>query len=343
MKELSSYELCLLIYLCYKSNRKSFSPANDTRKDECFRIWDKLRNIVNTHCGSEVISVIESAGLEITTTRKTLLIKVVDKTLLEEFLDEYSAHIKTDTLISYDYDRYNFNRLEAKFDNLLGKLRNSVNKNKVLKEYFIDNTFYLPVILWGLREKFIKFKDIRFSLAPDDEQLDVIPNIELMKRKLKNDGNDASIIDFCITLDLSNFTKLRGLSRIDEQAQERPQYAGINDEKVENPEWRIFTCIYEAVKEKRADNGICLIHESAFTDMHVDIDSTFGKNKGYLNRKVRIALGKKNDKRQKLIKQNKKNKLMYEIDMNLYNNFIRLRHIEFANYLKACESKSNLL
>ena len=142
---------------------------------------------------------------------------------------------------------------------------------------------------------------------------------------------------------MSNFTKLRGLSRIDEQAQERPQYAGINNEKVENPEWRIFTCIYEAVKEKRANNGICLIHESAFTDMHVDIDSTFEKNKGYLNRKVRIALGKKNDKRQKLIKRNKKNKLMYEIDMNLYNNFISFRHKEFVNYLKACESKSNLL
>lgn len=324
MKELSSYELCLLIYLCYKSNRKSFSPANDTRKDECFRIWDKLRNIVNTHCGSEVISVIESAGLEITTTRKTLLIKVVNKTLLEKFLDEYCNYMEEDALDSYNYNNLNFNRLDSNFKEHIATLKASINKNNILKEYFIDDTKYLPIILWGLRNKLIGFKDVSFSLAPNEEQLDKIPKIELRKRKLRNNCSDMNIIDFGILLDLSNFIKLRGLRRTETKVKSKntSQKIDLYKYKLRERDWRIFFTVKYAVENLLEGDSIS-VDKSLFIATKALTEASCHKQLTEFNTRIKGCTSRLDYKMNLL--QTSKDNSKYDIDMLLYTDFNNLK------------------
>lgn len=341
MKELSSYEICLLIYLCYKRDKKKFMGGLHPKAQGYCKAWKRLQDIVNTYCEDIAIKVIEPSEAADSAVRKntSLIIQVEKKELLEKFLDDYIAYFEDDALISYNYDKLNFNRQDKQFEVLIGKFRNSTDKNKILTTYFVDDTKYLPMILWGLRKECIGFKDIRFSLAPNDEQLDKIPDIELRKRKLRNNGLDLSIIDFCITLDLSDFIRLRGLRKAENKAKENPDTIEFEETELSIPEWKLFHCIFMAVKDLEV-TGIQIISESAFTSMGIRINKTFEKDRSGLNTKLRNVLTKTS--KYFLIKPNKDDEHKYNIDMALFKEFCNKYERKYKNFLIAYKAKRNL-
>ena len=105
MKELSSYELCLLIYLCYKSQRYHRNDLKEEYSDKHLEIWTKLQNIVNNHTNGSVLSVKETNTKNHYPSLTDLSIQVEDKQLLCKFLDDYSGCYKDDVLKEYTKDR----------------------------------------------------------------------------------------------------------------------------------------------------------------------------------------------------------------------------------------------
>lgn len=289
------------------------------------KAWKKLQDIVNTYCEDIAIKVIEPSEAADSAVRKntSLIIQVEKKELLEKFLDKYSDYFKDDALDSYNFNRTGFNGLGKQFNNLLGQLKRTTDTNKVLKDCFIDDTKFLPIILWGLRKNCIGFKDIRFSLAPKEEQLDKIPKIELRKRKLRNNDSDNDIIDFCITLDLSKFKIARNVENIEEIEPRTEQT------KIEYPEWKIFLCINLSINNNESRLAICTKPACIFTNYGVDINSTFRKNRSHLNSKIRQIL-KTEEKTRYLVEHNKKDESKFDIDMALYQEF--LNELNLENY-----------
>ena len=338
MKELSSYELCLLIYLCYKSQRYHRNDLKEEYLDKHLEIWTKLQNIVNNHTNGSVLSVKETNTKNYYPSLTDLSIQVEDKQLLCKFLDDYSGCYKDDVLKSYNDDRLTSHECEKRFRKDIGKFRISVDKSKVLKEYYVDDTKYIPIILWGLRKGNIEFRDIRFSLAPTEEQLDYIPSIDRCKRKLKNNTSD-NIIDFCIIVDLSKFMQLRGLQQAEADAKQNPETVELELPELSVPEWKVFTCIYTAVKDVEKE-GIYLIDESVFTKKGIRINKTFEKNKSGLNTKIRRILAKK--PKDFLIKPNKDDEHKYNINMPLYQDFINAQGNKFRDFITNYNAKRNL-
>lgn len=196
MDELSSYELCLLISLCYKQGKKTYRGIKPVRQEEHYRSWSELANTVNDYCEKSVITVSidntdNNASYQIPT-KPT--INLENKVLLEEFLDDYCNSFENGKLKLYNSDRIGHQELLAQF-------RESIDKTKVINEYYIEEIKYIPIILWGLRKGFIKFIDIDYSLYSNKNQLKNVPYIKLNKRKYNQD-----VLDFGIMLDLSEFT-----------------------------------------------------------------------------------------------------------------------------------------
>lgn len=196
MDELSSYELCLLISLCYKQGKKTYRGIKPVRQEEHYRSWSELANTVNDYCEKSVITVSidntdNNASYQIPT-KPT--INLENKVLLEEFLDDYCNSFENGKLKLYNSDRISHQELLAQF-------RESIDKTKVINEYYIEEIKYIPIILWGLRKGFIKFIDIDYSLYSNKNQLKNVPYIKLNKRKYNQD-----VLDFGIMLDLSEFT-----------------------------------------------------------------------------------------------------------------------------------------
>ena len=196
MDELSSYELCLLISLCYKQGKKAYRGIKPVRQEEHYRSWSELANTVNDYCEKSVITVSidntdNNASYQIPP-KPTIILE--DKFLLEEFLDDYCNSFENGKLKLYNSDRISHQELLAQF-------RESIDKTKVINEYYIEEIKYIPIILWGLRKGFIKFIDIDYSLYSNKNQLKNVPYIKLNKRKY-NQG----VLDFGIMLDLSEFT-----------------------------------------------------------------------------------------------------------------------------------------
>lgn len=196
MDELSSYELCLLISLCYKQGKKTYRGIKPVRQEEHYRSWSELANTVNDYCEKSVITV----SIDNTDNNTSYqippkpTINLKDKFLLEEFLDDYCNSFENGKLKLYNSDRISHQELLAQF-------RESIDKTKVINEYYIEEIKYIPIILWGLRKGFIKFIDIDYSLYSNKNQLKNVPYIKLNKRKY-NQG----VLDFGIMLDLSEFT-----------------------------------------------------------------------------------------------------------------------------------------
>lgn len=338
MKELSKYELCLLIYLCYKNQRYSRNDLKEESLNEHIEIWTRLKNIVNNYTNGITLSV-EQTHIEKHFPQLTYLaIQVKDKQLLYKFLDDYSSCYRDDALNSYDDERLSSHELEKRFRKDIGNFRNSVDKSKVLKEYYIDNTRYIPIILWGLRKGHIEFKDIRFSLAPNEEQLDYIPSIDRYRRNLKNNILDK-IIDFCITVDLSKFTQLRGLQKAEGEARQDPETLDLEKPELETGEWKIFYCIYVEVKDLKKE-GVHLIDERCFTSRGIRINGTFEKDRSRLNTKVRRILTKTT--KDFLIKPNKDDTSKYNINMPLYQEFLNEQENKFKYFITNYNAKKNL-
>ena len=337
MKELSSYELCLLMYLCYKSERYSRNDLKEESFDKHLEIWTNLQNIVNNYNNGNVLIVNQIPIKNHYPLITSLSIQVKNKQLLCKFLDEYSNCYRDDVLKSYNDERLSSHELEKRFRRDIGNFRASVDKNKILKEYYVDNTKYIPIILWGLREKNIGFKDIRFSLAPTEEQLDFIPVIDRRKRKLKNNVSD-NIIDFCITVDLSKFMQLRGLQKAEHDAKHNPETMDLELLELKRPEWKIFFCIYAEVKDIKPE-GTYLIDKKAFTSRGIKIDSTFEKDKSHLNCKVRKIVGRSKETKRFLIKPNGDK---FKIDMVLYQEFYNKNENKFIDFVHTCKAKKNL-
>lgn len=338
MKELSKYELCLLIYLCYKKQRYSRNDLKEESLNEHIEIWTRLKNNVNNYTNGIALSV-EQTHIENHFPQLTYLaIQVKDKQLLCKFLDNYSRQYFDNTLKSYDCDRLSSHELQKRFKRDIGKFRISIDKSKVLNEYFIDDTKYIPIILWGLRNGHIEFKDIRFSLAPNKEQLDYIPSIDLHKRKLKNNVSDK-IIDFCMTVDLSKFIQLRGLQKVEAEVRQDPDALDLEKPELETGEWKIFYCIYAEVKDINKE-GIHLIDERCFTSRGVRINKTFEKDKSKLNTKVRRILMKTS--KDFLIKPNKDDEHKYNINMPLYQEFLNEQENKFMDFITNYNAKKNL-
>ena len=178
------------------------------------------------------------------------------------------------------------------------------------------------IILWGLRKSCIGFKDIRFSLAPNEELLDRIPKIELKKRKLRNNDSDIDIIDFCVTLDLSRFKIARSVETIEtiEPIQ--------NQTKIDYPVWKIFLCICLAIGKDESRLAISTKPASIFTNYGININSTFRKNRSYLNSKIREVL-RIEETTHFLIEHNKQDENKFDIDLALYQEFLNKLNLEY--------------
>lgn len=296
-------------------------------KAQAYRyVWTKLQNTVNAYCKDAAIKVIEPSEPKntIISENPSLIIQVENKELLEKFLDDYSAYFEDDALDSYNYDRFNFNRLDKQFEGLIGKFRISTDRNKILTKYYIDDTNYLPIILWGLRNECIGFKDIRFSLPPKEEELDRMPDIELRKRKLRNNGSDLSIIDFCITVDLSDFIRLRGLRKAETETKtkDKPTKIDLNKYKLNEREWKIFFCIKYAIDNASKQECDISIPKSLFIDTGALTKATKAKQMTEFNKKILGNTGRLNYK-MNLITANRddKTKSTYKINMLLYQEF----------------------
>ena len=145
MKELSKYELCLLIYLCYKKQRYSRNDLKDESLNEHIEVWTKLKNIVNNYTNGLALNVEQNQIEKHFPQLTSLAIQVVNKQLLYKFLDDYSSCYKDDALNSYDDERLSSHELEKRFRKDIGNFRNSVDKSKVLKESYIVRTTIISV------------------------------------------------------------------------------------------------------------------------------------------------------------------------------------------------------
>ena len=198
MKELSNYELCLLIYLCYKKEGKAYRGILPSRQEEYYTTWVELSNAVNSYCKDTIVTVFRSSNEQTVSINKmpSVIIKLENKSLLEKFLDDYSMCFESDTLES-ETDGINFKTH-------IIQLQKAINTTKKLNEYYIDETKYIPVILWGLRREYIKIKDMNFTLFPSKEERKRIPLIERKRRKI---GHNE--FDFNIILDLCKFMEIK--------------------------------------------------------------------------------------------------------------------------------------
>lgn len=165
------------------------------RAKEYYKIWTKLEDTVNSYCNGIAIKVIEPSNDD-SILNKPLIIQVENKELLERFLDEYSNYLAQDSLDSI-YDGLNFIKLSQEF-------KASIDTNKKLTEYYLDNTHYIPIILWGVIKEYIEIKEMKFKLFPDEETRARMSKVEL--RKIKFGIND---FEFGMTADLSKFMKRR--------------------------------------------------------------------------------------------------------------------------------------
>ncbi|MCQ2743804.1 MAG: hypothetical protein MJ230_03285 [bacterium] len=333
MKELSSYELCLLIYLCYGCGSYHTSVLCDEVLENYLEVWTKLQNFVNNYTKGSALSINQTTEyIKLNRTGVRLFIKVKDKQLLRKFLDDYSSCYEDDVLKSCNNDRLSSHELKKRFIKDIGNFKASVDKSKILKEYYVDDTKYISIILWGLCRGYIKLRKIRFSLAPIEERLEHMPYIDICKRKVKSNISD-NIMDFGITVDLSEFIRLRGLRKAEQDAKKNPDTIELQLIELENPEWKIFTYIYRwAEKNGPEKNGIQQMRKIYFPDIF-KFNSTFDKNRSNLNTKVRKIVGRPNETKRYLISPNKEDENIFNIDMDLYKDFCRISMKKFEDYI----------
>lgn len=197
MEELSNYELCLLIHLCYKRSKKLYKGFLPSSQEANYNTWLQLADAVNGYCKAAVITVnksfIKQGG---TLSEQTVsVIKLNNKSLLEKFLDDYCSCLEHNTLESVN---------DINFETQVSQFKQSINKTKKFNEYYIDKTQYIPVILWGLRKEYITLKDINnFTLFPNKEEIKRIPVIERKRRKISQNE-----FDFNILIDVSKFMEI---------------------------------------------------------------------------------------------------------------------------------------
>lgn len=194
MEELSNYNLGLLIFLCYKRQGKAYRGNIPSSQEAYYNSWKNLSEVVNSYCKDTVITVSKPVieDIENLPKRTPAIIKVEDKVLLNKFLDDYSDSFEHDKLES-DIEKCNFKTQLSQFTNVIDATRK-------LTEYYIDETKYISVILWGLRKELITFKDLDLSLFPNGEQRKQISAIEKRKRKI-----GSNEFDFSMIVDLSKF------------------------------------------------------------------------------------------------------------------------------------------
>ena len=328
MDELSSYELCLLISLCYKQGKKAYRGIKPVRQEEHYRSWSELANTVNDYCEKSVITVSidntdNNASYQIPP-KPTIILE--DKFLLEEFLDDYCNSFENGKLKLYNSDRISHQELLAQF-------RESIDKTKVINEYYIEEIKYIPIILWGLRKGFIKFIDIDYSLYSNKNQLKNVPYIKLNKRKY-NQG----VLDFGIMLDLSEFMELEATKYNDNNNKEvtsdksavkkkgrRAAYRTPREKQfhLQRQQWGIWFCTDLQVRS--------LIKEAKYSDEYINIGYKLFEESGVFeettqprkaitefNKKVWVdVFGEKDDVVELIAPRGNK----YQVNINLYRKF----------------------
>lgn len=311
MKELSNYELCLLVHLCYIQNKKRFPGVSHPKGQMYFKAWTKLQNSINNYIHETVIIVSEPSKGGSLILAKPLIIQVKEKKLLENFLDDYCNYLAQDSLDSLS-DGMNFTKLAKEF-------RASIDKNKKLTEYYLDSTLYIPIILWGIRKEFIKVKEMRFSLFPDEESQNRVSKLELRRRKL-----GSNEFEFCMTADLSKFMNITFKKHRHENYN---RGVSEKDYVLEPQDWKMYFCILfacELSNNSSQIDGLCIISRELFTYRKVYTVKSEAKARSQFCRKVRNNLDKSS---------NKAKILLLGKDENTYYVNIKLLQ-EFQNKIK---------
>lgn len=276
MKELSNYELCLLIFLRYKQDKIVFHGGLHPKAQEYCKVWIKLQDTVNACCKDTAIKVIEPTepiGTAISNNTQ-LIIQVKNKVSLEKFLEDYSEYIAQDSLDSY-HD-------EIKFEILAKEFKNSIDKNKKYTEYYIDTTKYIPIILWGMSKGYILVKELSFQLFPSEEVLERMHKIELKRKKLGS--ND---FEFSMTADISKFMNVNIRKH---RCENGDKDNSGRDSILEPQDWKMYLCICYVLQtnpdiEKIGD--VVTINREIFLERKVYTENSEKKARSLFNKRVR--------------------------------------------------------
>lgn len=278
------------------------------RAKEYYKIWTKLEDTVNSYCNGIAIKVTESLEPinENVSINYPLVIQVENKELLEKFLDDYSNYLAQDSLDSI-YDGLNFIKLSQEF-------KTSIDTNKKLTEYYLDNTHYIPIILWGVIKGHIEIKEMRFKLFPNEETQVRMSKVELRKRKF-----GINDFEFGMTADLSKFMKLNI---------KKQRYENGNNDKfqkdfiLEPQDWQMYLCICYAL-ETNTDieqiGDIITIDRGIFIEREVYTDKSEGRARSWFNKRVRNNIPELKEK-QYLLKLNK-DESKYDVNIKLFTAF----------------------
>lgn len=289
MKELSNYELCLLIRIYYE--RGWVTAGGNEFENEYLPIWENIQNNVKRHCNKDVLI----------RTGNRLLVDTGEKDLLGKFIEDYVNELESNSLGSYN----NIN-----FETQLSEFKKSIDKTQNHKSYVLHYTKHIPIIIWGLKNNYIKLKSVYCRK---------FPNIDSVEQKraahFTHIGAEYNEFDFSMIADLSElFTTAQQSNRTQ-----------LNDNKnkfhLTEQQWKLWFCIHKGVLNyiEEEDDEYFIIKNGEMFDEYV-----FNKTKNPdrtitgFNNQIRIILKEEKEYPKKyLIKHLAENK--YKIDCKLYD------------------------
>ncbi|MCM1264737.1 MAG: hypothetical protein NC200_00940 [Candidatus Gastranaerophilales bacterium] len=198
MIELSNFELCILLDLCYKHDYISVVSAPEKSTElYCSKVTSLYQKIITIEKNMLLLNKDKSGLNGIYRNIEgayRLRLKITNKVALDDFLRKYIEYHSNDKL--HPYEEYTF----------LTKIKEfvkSVDSDRNLTHYYINDNNTIPVLLYGLNKEEILLKELKYELFPPKEMISRTSMIKLKHQNYK--GNVENDFGFEAIVDISKF------------------------------------------------------------------------------------------------------------------------------------------